>query len=73
MVGSELLNNLLHLAKEKFKVELIHLQVYQDNPAMRLYQRFGFKEFGMQKKWIKETRDNGEIEYVGRVFMELDL
>jgi ribosomal protein S18 acetylase RimI-like enzyme len=49
------------------------LQVYQDNPAMRLYQRFGFKEFGMQKKWIKETRDNGEIEYVGRVFMELDL
>ena len=55
----------MHLAKEKFKIELLHLQVYAENPAMNLYKRFGFKEFGRQESWIKE-----ENRYVGRVFME---
>lgn len=65
-IGSELLNNVMHLAKDKFRIELIHLQVYKENPAVRLYKRFGFVEFGRQEKWIKEN--NGE--YTGRVFME---
>lgn len=64
-IGTYLLNSLLHLAKEKFKIELLHLQVYAENPAMHLYKRFGFKEFGRQNAWIKE----GD-RYVGRVFME---
>lgn len=66
LIGSELLNNAIHLAKTNFKIELLHLQVYQDNPAISLYTRFGFKEFGRQTRWIKEV--NGE--YTGRVFME---
>lgn len=65
-VGTVLLNNLIHLAKDTFRIELLHLQVYAENPAMRLYKRFGFKEFGRQNHWIKEE---GGI-YVGRVFME---
>lgn len=65
-VGSELLNNLLHLAKDKFRMELIHLQVYAENPAKRLYERFGFKEFGRQEEWIKES----DGSYRARVFME---
>ncbi len=64
-VGSALLNNLLHLAKERFRIEMIHLEVYYGNPAIHLYQRFGFKEFGRQDAWIKE-----EGEYLGRIFME---
>ncbi|MBS4167867.1 GNAT family protein [Parachlamydia sp. AcF125] len=64
-VGTELLNNLMYLAKETFRIELLHLQVYAENPAIRLYERFGFKEFGRQNQWIKE-----EDRYVGRVFME---
>jgi len=64
-VGSFLLTNLMHLAKENFRIELLHLQVYAENPAMRLYRRFGFREYGRQTHWIKE---NGI--YVGRVFME---
>jgi RimJ/RimL family protein N-acetyltransferase len=64
-IGTYLMNNILHLAKEKFKIELIHLQVYAENPAMNLYKRFGFKEFGRQERWIKE-----EDRFVGRVFME---
>lgn len=65
-VGSLLIKNLMHLAKENFRIELLHLQVYAENPAMRLYQRMGFREYGRQSHWIKEE---GGI-YVGRVFME---
>jgi len=65
-IGSYLISSLMHLAKEKFKIELLHLQVYAENPAMNLYKRFGFKEFGRQNSWIKEPGDR----YVGRVFME---
>ncbi len=64
-LGSYLMNSIMHLAKEKFKIELLHLQVYAENPAMNLYKRFGFKEFGRQNSWIKE-----KDRYVGRVFME---
>lgn len=64
-IGSYLMSSVMHLAKEKFKIELLHLQVYAENPAMNLYGRFGFKEFGRQNEWIKEKE-----RYVGRVFME---
>lgn len=65
-IGSMLLDHLIHLAKTNFKIELLHLQVYQDNPAINLYSRYGFKEFGRQIAWIKESDDT----YTGRVFME---
>lgn len=64
-VGRFLIESLAHMAKETFKIEVLHLQVYSDNPAKRLYERSGFKEFGFQKKWIKDDGD-----YVGRTFME---
>ncbi len=65
-IGSELIKNLIHLAKNYFNIELLHLQVYAENPAMHLYDRWGFKEFGRQTHWIKE----GPNDYRARVFME---
>jgi RimJ/RimL family protein N-acetyltransferase len=65
-VGSLLMSSLLNLAKEKFNIELIHLQTMDDNPAIRLYKRFGFKEFGRQSHWLK----NKDKTYRSRVFME---
>lgn len=67
-IGSYLMSTILHLAKEKFKIQLIHLQVHADNPAINLYRRFGFKEFGRQEGWINE-----EGIYSPRVFMERSL
>jgi RimJ/RimL family protein N-acetyltransferase len=65
-IGGFLIDELEKLAKETFKIELLHLQVYEDNPAIRLYERKGFTSFGNQDKWIKEL--NGS--YTGRKFME---
>jgi len=64
-IGSYLLSSLLKLAKKQFRIELIHLQVYHDNPAIPFYERFGFVEFGRQTHWIKD----GD-QYLGRIFME---
>lgn len=64
-VGTALMNRLIHLAKENFNIELLHLQVYYGNPAIRLYERLGFTEFGRQDGWIKE-----DGEFLGRIFME---
>jgi putative acetyltransferase len=56
----------MKLAKDPFEIELLCLQVYIGNPALRLYERLGFEEYGRQEQWIKEP--NGE--YVGRIFMQ---
>ena len=55
-IGSFLLRSGMRLAKEQFKIELLHLQVYAENPAQKLYKRFGFREFGRQTHWIKEIQ-----------------
>jgi RimJ/RimL family protein N-acetyltransferase len=65
-IGSDLMKNLTHLAQSFFNIELLHLQVYAKNPAVHLYERFGFTEFGRQEQWIKEN----DGTYVGRIFME---
>lgn len=64
-IGSYLMSCLMHLAREKFFIELLHLTVYSLNPAIKLYRRFGFKEFGRQEFWIKEKQG-----YFARIFME---
>ncbi|MDP1836804.1 MAG: GNAT family N-acetyltransferase [Chlamydiales bacterium] len=65
-VGELLLNSLMDLAKNTFRIELLHLTVYGDNPAIRLYRRFGFQEFGRQTRWLK----NFDGTYSQRIFME---
>jgi len=64
-IGGQLIRNIMHLAKNYFNIELLHLQVQAHNPAMRLYRRYGFREFGRQTHWLKE-----DGVYRSRVFME---
>ncbi len=64
-IGTFLMKSIIKLAKDQFNIELLHLQVYAENPAINLYKRFGFREFGKQTHWLKD-----ENRYVGRIFME---
>ncbi len=63
--GAFLLSSIMKLAKKQFRIDLLHLQVYQDNPAIKLYSRFGFKEFGCHPAWIKD----GSNEYISVLYM----
>ena len=64
-VGTILMNNLMHLAKDYFGIEVLYLEVYEGNRAISLYHRFGFREVGFQKHFMKE-----EGEYIGKIVME---
>jgi len=68
-VGKQLLEELMQLAKSKFHIEVLHLEVYEENPAIRLYERLGFVEFGRQERFIKE--ENGK--YLAKIFMQKEL
>ncbi len=64
-VGTVMMNNIIHLAKTSFRIEVLYLEVYEGNPAVSLYRRFGFREVGMQKYFMKEHG-----EYIGKIIME---
>lgn len=67
-VGTRLLEALIALGKEKFKLEMIHLEVYEGNPAIRLYRRMGFVQYGSQRHFIKD-----EGRYLAKILMQKKL
>jgi RimJ/RimL family protein N-acetyltransferase len=67
-VGTKLLHALQDLAKNQFKIELLHLEVYEGNPAIHLYKRMGFVEYGFQRLFIKEPD-----RYLGKIMMQKSL
>lgn len=67
-VGKVLIEELMKLAKMKFHIEILHLEVYEGNPAKKLYERLGFQEFGSQMRFIKEEKG-----YLGKIFMQKEL
>lgn len=64
-IGAKLLRELMALAKERFKLEFVHLEVYRGNPAIDLYRRLGFKEYGVHRKFMKS---NGQ--YIDKILMQ---
>ncbi|HSX38795.1 MAG TPA: GNAT family N-acetyltransferase [Chlamydiales bacterium] len=64
-VGTKLLQELMVLAKERFKIEFLHLEVYEGNPAVRLYERMGFVQYGVQPRFVK---DHGT--YLSKILMQ---
>ncbi|MCF7806316.1 MAG: GNAT family N-acetyltransferase [Simkaniaceae bacterium] len=54
-IGSYMLDYLEKVAKEDHQIEMIHLEVYEDNPARRLYSRKGYVEYGRHPKFLKES------------------
>ncbi len=67
-IGKALIEHFEKEARDKFKMEFLHLEVYEGNPAINLYGRLGFKKFGIHPRFIKE---NGS--YVGKILMQKNL
>jgi RimJ/RimL family protein N-acetyltransferase len=53
-IGTALLKNLKHLAKNYFHLELIHIEVFEGNPVIHLLLKHGFQEFTRQEKFMKD-------------------
>lgn len=68
-LGTQLMKYLIEEAKQSHGIELLHLEVYEGNPAQRLYEKLGFKEYGRQTHFLKEK--NGV--YRTKINMQLPL
>lgn len=67
-IGKALIEHFEKEAREKFKLELLHLEVYEGNPARRLYARLGYKEYGKHPRFLKE-----DGKYLCKILMQKDL
>ena len=57
-IGSILLDRLINLAKEMDAVTSITLEVNENNlPAIKLYEKYGFKKVGLRKNYYKNQYD----------------
>ncbi len=68
-VGTRLLKYIMHKAKHTFGIELLHLEVYEGNPAYNLYYRLGFRQYGKHEKFLKEA----DGSYHSKILMQIDL
>lgn len=64
-IGSSLLKNLKHLAKQYFRLELMHIEILEDNPIIHLLKKFDFHEFARQECFFKEND-----RYFARILLE---
>ena len=56
-IGSQLLETLIEVAKSEHS-PLLTLEVNKNNiPAQKLYQKYGFKDVGLRKKYYHNTED----------------
>lgn len=67
-IGSALLKNLKHLAKNYFRLEIMHIEFFEGNPIEHLLKKFDFHEFARQQRYVKE----GD-KYFARILMESNL
>ncbi|MEI6241958.1 MAG: GNAT family N-acetyltransferase [Chlamydiota bacterium] len=67
-IGTCLIQEMIKRGKEQFHLEILHLEVYEGNPAILLYEKLGFVRYGNQKHFIK---DQGT--YLGKIFMQKNL
>jgi RimJ/RimL family protein N-acetyltransferase len=64
-IGSSLLKNLKHLAKQYFRLELMHIEVFEGNPIVHLLHQSDFHKFARQERYVKE---NGK--YLARILYQ---
>jgi putative acetyltransferase len=64
-IGSALIKNIKHLAKNQFNMEAIYAEVFEGNPLIPLLEKFDFHPFVKQDYYVKT--DTG---YLSRILLE---
>ncbi len=64
-VGSSLIKNIKHLAKNYLNLELLAAEVFENNPLISLLKKESFYELFRQEKYAKI-----EGNYITRIYME---
>ena len=52
-VGNSMVKNLLHLAKTRFRLESMHVEVFQGSKLIPILKKQGFKEIVRQDNFVK--------------------
>ncbi len=66
-IGGQLLVALEERARS-LRLTMLHLEVYEGNPAIHLYERAGYKVYGKQEKFIKE-----DGKFFGKILMQKEI
>ena len=67
-IGTMILKEMIYQGREKFHLDSLLLEVYENNPAISLYRRFDFKEYGRQERFLKK-----DGQYLAKIFMQKKL
>lgn len=52
-IGLSMVRNLLHLAKTRFRLESVHVEIFDPSPLLPLLQKLRFEPFAHQEKYVK--------------------
>ena len=63
-VGTSLVKNLRHLAKNNFRQEMIYTEIFDKSPLIPLLKKMDFEEFARQERYVKEGEN-----YFPRILM----
>jgi len=52
-IGTSMVRNLLHLAKNRFRLESVHVEVYEPSKLLPLLLKLQFEPFARQENYLK--------------------
>lgn len=51
-VGASMVRNLLHLGKNRFRLESVHVEIFEPSPLLPLLQKLQFEVFARQENFV---------------------
>lgn len=51
-IGTAMIRNLLHLAKTRFRLESVHVEIFDPNPIFLILNQLGFQTFARQENFV---------------------
>ncbi len=54
-IGTSMVRNLLHLAKTRFRLESVHVEIFLPCPLLSIVQKLNFHEFARQENYVHQN------------------